>query len=432
MRKQILLVASTTAVVAIAALGVTQPWRGAPGDTIPGGLELPWMWQATVAMDAPGRAAVLVGGDTLGFNGSDIYDAEGKLAVVGRNGEYRTLLYGGVDSIAAGEDVLLSPDGRRVAGPSDDDSSLVVTDLDTGAEKHYDPEGNWSGAVAWAPDGRSVLASRYDDTLALLDLESGKAQTIGDRVFSSPVRTASRAAFAPDGRHLAVTSGESLQLVDRTGKTVWTSPLGDRTYLAGTGAFSPDGRLIALANLSGCLDDCDEQDLAARTWTVTYLNATTGKPAEGPALSAVTGSAIRALGWSQGRDLVILRYEPEKGAHRDAKGDASFQAWNDTGWYETGHITLQALTPDGQTRTLLDPPDGVLTMDVSADLLQQGAFGGPTPYAAPFPARSIIGWALSPLICIIPVLLGLYFTFRPRRRPRVPNPEPQPLSASEP
>ncbi|MEU4564257.1 hypothetical protein AB0F72_38240 [Actinoplanes sp. NPDC023936] len=428
MRKKILIVAVAVVIGALAVAGIVRPGRVAPGDVVPGGLDLPWMWQATVGMDAPGRASVLVGGDTLGFRGNDLFDAEGKVAVVGRGGDYRMLLHGGWDSIAAGEDVLLSPDGRRVVRPPADQDGLEVIDLESGRSTFHPPPEfaaaasplqapGWSGPVAWAPDGRSVLAEVYagDDThLVLLDLETGATQPIGERIPRWQRRTASRAAFAPDGRHLAITAGEQVRLVDRTGKMIWAAELGDRAYLAGTGAFTPDGSRIAIAQLSGCLDRCDHDALAARSWTIGYLDAATGKPAAGPSLPAVTGSAIRALGWSQGRDLVVLRYEPEEDAYRDSRGDATVAAWNDTGWWETVHITLLALPPSGTARTLLDPPDGVLTMDVSQDLLQAGSFGGPTPVADPFPARGIIGWALVPFACLAIILTPAIFALRRR------------------
>ncbi|MBB2947481.1 hypothetical protein FB565_007252 [Actinoplanes lutulentus] len=411
------------AVVGLAAAGVARPWRDAPGDVVPSGLELPWMWQATVDMDPPGRASMLVGGDTIGFNGTDIFDSEGKIAVVGRGGDYRTLLNGGWDSIVAGEDVLLSPDGRRVVRPAVDQDGLEVIDLESGASRVYPAPDlavaaaptqapGWSGPVAWAPDGRSVLAEVYagDDThLALLDLETSAVAPIGDRILGWTRRSASRAAFAPDVRHIAVSSGTSVMLVDRAGEAAWTTDLGDRAYLGGTGAFSPDGKLIAISQLEGCLDRCDRDALAARRWTITYLDAVTGAVVAGPAFPAVTGSAVRVLGWSRGRDLVVLRYSPEDGAYREAIDDGSVQGWNDTGWYETGHVTLQSLSPGGEARTLLDPPDGVLTMDVAQDLLQAGAFGGAVPAANPFPARPIIFWALVPIACLGVILVPLVF-----------------------
>src|SRR5215207_7323971 len=135
-----------------------------PVDRVPAELSLPWIWQATVQQDAPGPASVLFGGDSLGLRGSDIYDSEGKIAVLGRGGEYRMQLYYGVDSIAAGEDVLLSPDGRYTAqgfleGSGIDGAGLILTDLTTGASTLYPGTlpGGAVSPVAWAPDGKALL-----------------------------------------------------------------------------------------------------------------------------------------------------------------------------------------------------------------------------------------------------------------------------------
>ena len=422
-------------IAAVVFAGLVRPWqRPEPvGDVVPGGLTLPWMWQATVQMDPPGPVSVLVGGDTLGFQGSDVFDSEGKIAAVGRGGSYRTLLYGGKNSVMAGEDVLLSPDGRRAAqeyliGSTASRTGLDIVDLTTGRSTVHRgglPEGRCCVPVAWAPDGRSMLVEVYDDhpedgdaTIrpAMLDLDSDRVTVLGG---SHPawenLRTASRGAFAPDGQRIVLTEAGTVRLVDRTGRVIWSTELPQNRYLAGPGAFSPDGQRIAIADLDGCLADCDRDALAARRWSVSYLDAATGRPATGPALATVTGSAVRALGWSQDRDLVVLRHQPEHDAYRAA--DNTY--WNDTGWEETGHITLLGLEPGGGIRTLLDPPDGVLTMDVARDLLEAGRFGGSTPRATAFPARDIIAVVLVPLTVLVAAAGIVMLVVRAVRRRRV-------------
>jgi len=425
-RRRGLLMRSVVAGLAILLVALALPWavsRSQPapwtpadgGDAVPAKLHLPWMWQATVQMDPPGAASVLFGGDSIGLHGTDLFDSEGKLAVVGRRGDYRMLLYSGMDSIAAGESALLSPDGSRVAqeflegSGLNQNAGLVIIDLTTGESEGYGMtrEGICCGPVAWAPDGGSLVVDILGDDLiydqytgigmrprrlALLDLATGSLTPLSEYRPAQNVRTASRAAFSPDGQLIALTEGNTVRLVDRTGSVRWSTDLGDRTHLAGVGAFTRDGAQIATVTLDGCLNECDRAALAARRWSVGFLDTRTGTPTAGPRLEPVTGMAIRALGWSQGRDLVILRYEPEQDARKTRNRE-----WNDTGWSETGHVTLVALAPDGSTRVLIDPPDSVLTMDVAHDLLEAGRFGGPSPTAAMFPARRII------LVAVVPV-----------------------------
>lgn len=414
------------------------PWSGpAPqtvgdgGSTVPRTVGVPWMWQATVQMDAPGPASVLFGGDTIGLHGTDLFDSEGKLAVVGRDsGDTRMLLYSGVDDITAGEDVLLSPDGTRVASPfveGVDGSGLVVTDLTTGASRRYTGgTTDCCAPVAWAPDGRSLLAARTgavtysepsgigrpDLQLVLLDLATGSVTQLGGFRPAHEIRRASWAAFVSNDRFV-VSVGTTVSMLDRTGATLWTTDLGPNRYLAGAGAYDRRGDRIATVGLGGCLGRCDTAGLAARTWTLGFLDPRSGQPVTTPTRPSVTGMSVRAVGWTDDGELVLLRHTPERGAAKEPGAD-----WDDTGWFETGHVTLLGVRPDGPVRTLLDPPDGVLTMDVAADLIAAGRFGGPPSEAGVLPARPIVWLVAAPLLGVTLVglaIAGLIIRWRHRR-----------------
>jgi hypothetical protein len=336
--------------------------------------------------------------------------------------------------VVPGEDVLLSPDGRYVVqssvagGPK---GFLLVTDLTDGTSRALPgPQGRdcCGRPVAWAPDGRAVLALEFPreptgwDPVTrmgvlpahpvLIDLESKSVTPLLDTVGDvHRLRTASLAAFSPDGSRIALSVGDQLHLVDRAGRPLWTATLGERRHLAGLGAFSPDGTRIATVTLDGCLRSCDTAALASRTWRVGYLDAATGQDTTGPAVDPVRGMALRVLGWRNGSDLVALRYQPERGAYRDGP-----VGWNDTGWWETGEVTLIALRPGGGTEILVDSPGEILAMDVSRDLLEAGRFGGPSRPPAPFPARPVILAALVP--AAVPVIAAVFGLLLRRRRRR--------------
>lgn len=165
-------------------------------------------------------------------------------------------------------------------------------------------------------------------------------------------------------------------------------------------AYLLTGDRIAVVELGGCLDRCDTRQLAARTWTLGFLDPDTGEPAVTTNRPSVTGMAVRALGWTDDGELVLLRHTPETGAAKEPGVE-----WDDTGWYETGHVTLLGVRPDGSVRTLLEPPDGVLTMDVAADLIAAGRFGGPPSTSSMFPARPVVLVAVVPLA--VATLVGL-------------------------
>ncbi|MCW3813240.1 WD40 repeat domain-containing protein [Micromonospora sp. DR5-3] len=425
--------AAAAAVLACAAVPVALtrveagPAPAAGQDAVPAEIGLPYMWQATVAQDPPGPAAVLFSGGGLGLRGIDPIDDEGKVAVVGRDGRYRTLLYGGAES-AAGEDVQLSPDGRYVADSGE--AWLRVTDLTDGSRRVYDglPDSDrcCPTPVTWAPDGRSIVVL---DTVAgslgldadgqdiqrlrlvLVDLDTGAARMLAEeRSDRWRVRTASLGAFSPDGTRIVTTIGDTVSLRDRTGRAVWSRNLGPRRVLAGSGAVSPDGTRIATVELDGCLTRCDAASLGARSWRFGWLDAATGQDTDGPALAPVRGQAVRALGWRTGTDLVVLRYEPNP-----HDGMATLE-WNDTGYWETGHVQLMALRPDGGRELLLDPPAEVCALDVARDLLTAGRFGGPAVGPRPFPARPVIVFAAAPYVMLLAALLGAVLLWRRRRR----------------
>lgn len=419
-------------------------------DAVPGDVSTPWMWQATVQGHPRGQASLLLSGDGWGLSGTDMFDHEGKVAVVGRDGSYRMLLYAGAQQ-TAGFGVLLSPDGRRVVSqflPDEQPAWSVVTDLATGGTRRLVSEGRDCCAmpVAWSPDGKLLLALDHprDPTgfdpvtgyglvpaeLVVYDLATGATRRLGAAGDLNQLRAASAAAFSPDSRHLVMSVGEQVRMMTVTGETLWTAELGERTYLAGVGAFTGDGRLITTVTLDGCLDGCDTAALAARRWRFGYLDAATGAPAGGPALADAVGMAVRALGWRHGRDLVALEYEPEPGHDKIDQ-----PMWQDTGYWETGHVVLTARSPGGGIETLLDPPGEVLGMDVARDLLEAGRFDGPAARPAMFPARDVIMVPLvlfgTPLLLVLGVI-GLVLWRRRRRRrtrtrPATPNgPAPAP------
>ncbi|GIG86893.1 WD40 repeat domain-containing protein [Plantactinospora endophytica] len=414
---------------------LAEPAGGAAA--VPGRVWTPWMWQGTVAQDPTGPAALLFSGDGLGLRGTDLVDHEGKVAVVGRDGSYRMLLYGGAETVA-GEEVQVSPDGRYVvqghlAGA--EQGWLVLTDLVDGRSRTLaGPDGRacCGVPVAWAPDGAAVLAMDMPEMpvgfdpmtgmgilptrLVLHDLTTGQSRVLVDELGDhEKLRTASLAAFSPDGRWIAVSQGSRVSLLGRTGGVAWTRDLGPGRHLAGPGAFTPDGRQIATLTLHGCRDECDTAALAARSWQFGYLDAATGTDGTGPGFGPVTAMAVRVLGWRLGTDPVALTYRPEDGVRKSPE-----QSFDDTGWWEVGDATLVALRPGGGAEVLVDSPGEVLAMDVPRDLLESGRFGGPARPPAPFPARPLVLVAVVPLgLLLIAVGVPVAVAVVRRRRHRI-------------
>ncbi|MEV4508485.1 hypothetical protein AB0K00_05960 [Dactylosporangium sp. NPDC049525] len=440
--RRALRVAAAAAVVLLVALTAFAGGRwdrqavpAAPGATVPGRLHQPWPWQASVAGDPRGPAAVLVSGggtfqtlDTPGTFGSLI-------GVVGRDGSYRMLRYG-YTYLQAGQDVLLSPDGRYVAGHgtyehliSSADGTVSVVDLSTGKERRY-PGADVVDPVAWSPDGRRLLINRYvgyqpaaagnseafdghDTTtfdsgaLWLLDLDSGATTRLLDigRAVPGP------AAFAPDGRTVAVQLGRDVTLVDvATGarRVLTTLPAGAR--LGGAGAYTADGAGLGVFTVvAGCTADCTNTARNARSWRLTVLSSATGAP--GATFATFGGASAKLAGWQRDGTAVVVRYVDETSPYEDP-------AYSPPDAYrEVSDVDLLALDPRGGTKPLLDKPTGIVwDLDVAADLVAAGAFGGPSPAPGVFPLARWFAATLLVLGCAVTAAGWLNVVLVRRRR----------------
>jgi WD40 repeat protein len=106
-----------------------------------------------------------------------------------------------------------------------------------------------TGAVAFAPDGRTVAAGGYG--VVLLDVETGRALPRP----AANHQLVTELAFVPDGRAVACTAGAEVRLYPVAGR----SPSGSHVLKPGEGfplfslAFSPDGDTIVAGGAQGML-----------------------------------------------------------------------------------------------------------------------------------------------------------------------------------
>lgn len=443
-RRALAVVAAVATVAALSALALIGPpdreaVPAGPDATVPGRLHQPWPWQASVAGDPRGAASVLVSGGGT-YQTLDLPGTYGSLVgVVGRDGSYRMLRYG-YTYLQAGQDVLLSPDGRSVAGHgtyerlvSSADGTVSVVDLATGKERRYPGPGTVD-PVAWSHDGRRLLIHRFTDfrdatgesepydghdnggsahaALWLLDLDTGATTQVLDLGRTTP----GAAAFSPDDRTVAVQTGRDLVLVDASGanrRVLTTLPDGAR--LGGPWAYTADGTGIGVFTLAaGCTVDCDHATRNARSWRLTVVP--TGPSAPPPGGFATFGGAVaRLAGWQSDGTAVVVRYFDEVDPRQAASYDPpdAYRAVSD--------VDLLALDPRGGTRPLLKKPAGIIwDVDVAADLVAAGAFGGPSPTPAVFP---LARWAATILLVLawaagLAVWLTVALARRSRRRLR--------------
>src|SRR6266849_6206200 len=137
--------------------------------------------------------------------------------------------------------VAWSPDGRRIASASRDQTVQVWDAADGGHPYTYHGHSDTVSSVAWSPDGRRIASGSWDHTVQVWDAADG-GHLYTYRGHSDWVETV---AWSPDGKRIA--SGSNDQTVQ-----VWDATDGGNVFIyrghsdvVWAVAWSPDGRRIA-------------------------------------------------------------------------------------------------------------------------------------------------------------------------------------------
>jgi eukaryotic-like serine/threonine-protein kinase len=155
-----------------------------------------------------------------------------------------TLAHGGTLQAAA-----FSPDGKTLLLTSSPGEAARLWDTATGQPVGAPFRHNGVKDVVLSPDGRTVLAPGEDNTARLWETATGKpASPPLPHGGGGPILAA---AFSPDGRTvLTTTTGSVVRLWDAaTGRAV--GPPRRNQGVAGLAAFSPDGRTFLLGSPDG-------------------------------------------------------------------------------------------------------------------------------------------------------------------------------------
>ncbi|MEV4410947.1 hypothetical protein [Catellatospora sp. NPDC049609] len=210
----------------------------------------------TVGDSPPGRAIML-----YGYGNSEMFSTYQSLVLSADTDAYRQL-----DAVSGySGSWLLAPDGRTVvlAPPDRSTAEVQVVDLETGQTREVRlPRAGGVTPLALSPDGHTLAYSVVDTTriagdlamgvgnviqqhasehgeLVLLDLRTGRAVQTG-------VGPAAAAAFAPDGRRLAVQSRLQTLLVGLDGGRQGELAVPQGYGITMHNAWSPSGGLLAV------------------------------------------------------------------------------------------------------------------------------------------------------------------------------------------
>ena len=199
-----------------------------------------------------------------------------------------------------GNDVVFSPDGRTLV--SSHLRSAVVWEM-TGARAIGEPLGGPTDVitgVAFTPDGKWLVAGRLDGETVVYD-----TATLRPALGIDGGSIVSAVAIHPDGKRIAVgTTDGRVRIVDRESGAAVGAPLAARGQPVWQVAFSPDGRLLAVATDANGLDGLFTQQ---RNGKVQLWDVQTRRPV-GRAIAPGAGSVLSLAFNSDGTLLATGSY----------------------------------------------------------------------------------------------------------------------------
>ncbi|KAJ0136869.1 Uncharacterized protein HZ326_20131 [Fusarium oxysporum f. sp. albedinis] len=298
--------------------------------------------------------------------------------------------------------VAFSPDGKTLVSASED-QTIRVWDTATGAyQQTLEGHSGWVNAVAFSPDGKTLVSASEDQTIRVWDAATGAYQqtldrhsgpafmpdVIYDAVFSNAVYAV---AFSPDGKTLVSASEDRPIRVWDAATGAYQQTLEGHSSRVNAVAFSPDGKTLISAS----------EDRTIRVWdaaTGAYQQTLEGHSSLVEALAfspdgktlisasqdrtirvwdAATGAHQQTLEGHFGR-VKDVAFSPDGKTFVSASYDQTIRVWDAaTGAHQQtleGHsdwVNAVAFSPDGKTLVSASEDQTIRVWDAATGAYQQ-------------------------------------------------------------
>ncbi|XWK91185.1 MAG: caspase family protein [Phormidium sp.] len=284
--------------------------------------------------------------------------------------------------------VAFSPDGKTILSSSGDntlkssgDNTLKLWDTSGKLLKIFTGDQSPVRAVAFSPDGKTILSSSWDKTLKLWDTSGKLLKTFtGDQ---SPV---SAVAFSPDGKTiLSGSDDKKLKLWDTSGKLLQTFT-GDQSPVSAV-AFSPDGKTILSGSDDKKLKLWDTSGKLLQTFTghQGYVLAVAFSPDGKTILSGsydntlklwdISGKLLKTFTGHQS-SVSAVAFSPDGKTILSGSWDKTLKLWDTSGKLpktfpgHQGSVRAVAFSPDGKTILSGSDDSRLKLWDTSGKLLK--------------------------------------------------------------
>jgi WD40 repeat protein len=291
------------------------------------------------------------------------------------------------------EVLAISPDGKLLAAIGGGAQPILLWDLATADSRHHllRPRGQ-ALFLAFSPDGKMLISTASDESPHLWDVTTGKVIRLLGPAGSS-------VAFSPDGKTVAIGSGNQVRRWDlKSGQELLPRLKASRDGVASL-SFSPDGAFLAAAGGGSAIhvwdlarakeafgDRGSQGRLLCLAFSPDGKTIATGDRDSRVRLWDRSGKELRALSlpntWAD-----AIAFTPDGRTLATGSFDKHIRLWDVAGgkllreWPTSGTNFLKlAFTPDGKTLASANAQDGLRLWEVATGK-QARHFPAPSPFS---------------------------------------------------